>query len=153
MPRKVFLNKSDEPTPPAQQPARPPVPAKPSAIPPTVQTKPTPPTKPKPPPKKPKPNTELANKTKDLDAANANNSPPRTENRDNVANNLAGGLQDLDILKYIEQEEKSLDAQLNLFEWIDWWMWFEKAVSYLKYWFRPLMLFELLCDLNGEKYI
>ncbi|KAG8198107.1 hypothetical protein JTE90_020930 [Oedothorax gibbosus] len=108
-PRKVFLNKTDEPTP---QTTRPPVPAKPTAITPTApQTKPIPPTKPKPPPKKPKPNSDNKSTT-DLDVANANNLQPSTEN---VAN-LAGDLQDLDILKYIENEEKAIDAQLNLFE-------------------------------------
>lgn len=115
-PRKVFLNKSD--TPPQDQnqkplpPVRPPVPAKPSM--PVSSSKPAPPPKPKPPPKKPKPTMQKENKTQDLDAANANE-PGETENM-NMVSGLAGDLKELDILKYIEQEEKSVDAQLNLFD-------------------------------------
>ncbi|GIX86817.1 HCLS1-binding protein 3 [Caerostris extrusa] len=117
MPRKVFLNK-DSTASENQKPkpaARPPVPAKPtkpSAA--ANQAKPTPPPKPKPPPKKPKPNIQTENKTQDLDAANANE-PGKTENM-NTVSGLADDLKELDILKYIEQEEKSLDAQLNLFD-------------------------------------
>ncbi|CAL1287088.1 unnamed protein product [Larinioides sclopetarius] len=115
MPRKVFLNKPSVSTEEQKQkpepPVRPPVPAKPA----TVQAKPAPPPKPKPPPKKPKPNAQTAqNNTKDLDAANANE-PGKTENM-NTVSELSEDLKELDILKYIEQEEKSLDAQLNLFD-------------------------------------
>ncbi|XP_055948061.1 HCLS1-binding protein 3-like [Argiope bruennichi] len=108
-PRKVFLNKANESTEEQRQkpelPVRPPVPAKPT----TVQTKPAPPPKPKPPPKKPKPNVQTTrNTTNDLDAANAN--------EPGNLNTATEDLKELDILKYIEQEEKSLDAQLNLFD-------------------------------------
>ncbi|GIY35637.1 HCLS1-binding protein 3 [Caerostris darwini] len=117
MPRKVFLNK-DSIASENQKPkpaARPPVPAKPTKpSAPATQAKPTPPPKPKPPPKKPKPNLQTENKTQDLDAANANE-PGKTENM-NTVSGLADDLKELDILKYIEQEEKSLDAQLNLFD-------------------------------------
>ncbi|GBL77516.1 HCLS1-binding protein 3 [Araneus ventricosus] len=115
MPRKVFLNKASVSTEEQKQkpepPVRPPVPAKPAI----VQAKPAPPPKPKPPPKKPKPNAETTqNNTKDLDTANANE-PGKTENM-NTVSELSEDLKELDILKYIEQEEKSLDAQLNLFD-------------------------------------
>ncbi|GFU24175.1 hypothetical protein TNCV_2007601 [Trichonephila clavipes] len=114
-PRKVFLNKSDTPSQDQNQkpqpPVRPPVPAKPSM---PKSSKPAPPPKPKPPPKKPKPTIQKENKTEDLDAANANE-PGETENM-NTVSGLAEDLKELDILKYIEQEEKSVDAQLNLFD-------------------------------------
>ncbi|GFY43110.1 HCLS1-binding protein 3 [Trichonephila inaurata madagascariensis] len=114
-PRKVFLNKNDTPSQDQNQkpqpPVRPPVPAKPSM---PVSSKPAPPPKPKPPPKKPKPTIQKENKTEDLDAANANE-PGETENM-NTVSGLAEDLKELDILKYIEQEEKSVDAQLNLFD-------------------------------------
>ncbi|GFT48911.1 HCLS1-binding protein 3 [Nephila pilipes] len=115
-PRKVFLNKSDAPPQDQNQkpqpPVRPPVPAKPSIS--ASSSKPAPLPKPKPPPKKPKPTMRKENNVQDLDAANANE-PGKTENM-NTVSGLAGDLKELDIIKYIEQEEKSIDAQLNLFD-------------------------------------
>ncbi|KFM70189.1 HCLS1-binding protein 3, partial [Stegodyphus mimosarum] len=102
LPRNVFMNK-------------PQVPSKPSVA--TAgAAKPAPPPKPKPPPPtKPKP-AILKNHTdvQGLDAANANE-PEKMENL-NTVSDLANDLNKLDILKYIEQESKTLEAKPSLFD-------------------------------------
>ncbi|XP_015928911.2 HCLS1-binding protein 3 [Parasteatoda tepidariorum] len=101
LPRKVFLNKNEnvsKPKPPVTSP-------KPSV----GGMKPKPPLKPKPPPKTSK-RSETG--SADLDSENAN----KAESIDNSSSSITDGLKELDIIKYIEQEEKSLVSNLSLFD-------------------------------------
>lgn len=110
MPRKVFLTKPEVPSKPirsstAQSVSR-------TAKPP-VSAKPVLPPKPKPPVKAAKPT--IRKNSKDLDAVNANESPRILENQ-NTMSTVADDLNKLDILKYIEQEQKTLEAEPSLFD-------------------------------------
>lgn len=108
MPRKVFLKKtevlsktavSSQDLPKSTKP--PPISAKPAVLP-----------KPKPPIKGPKP--ALPKDTKDLDVINANK-PEKAQN-ENTVSSVAEDLNRLDILKYIEQEQKTFEAEPSLFD-------------------------------------
>lgn len=110
MPRKVFLTKPEVPSKPirsstAQSVSR-------TAKPP-VSAKPVLPPKPKPPVKAAKPT--IRKNSKGLDAVNANESPRILENQ-NTMSTVADDLNKLDILKYIEQEQKTLEAEPSLFD-------------------------------------
>lgn len=100
-PRKVFLTKPEVPTKPVltnqevNKSAKPPVSAKPAL-----------PKKPKPPPK-----PTIQKDTKDLDVINANEPPKLT-----TVSSITDDLNKLDILKYIEQEQKALDSEPSLFD-------------------------------------
>lgn len=111
MPRKVFLTKPEVPSKPIMSSTSQDVPK--STKPPPISAKPVLPPKPKPPPKAPKP--ALNKNPKDLDALNANKPVNVSENQNSVSN-LTDDLNRLDILKYIEQEQKTLDAEPSLFD-------------------------------------
>ncbi|XP_054712819.1 HCLS1-binding protein 3-like [Uloborus diversus] len=111
MPRKVFLDKPQVPS----KPAPPPVATR-SKAPPPVQAKPTLAPKPKPPPLRPKPGNLVKSKdAKALDVANANDSETNSSNL-NSGSDLTNDLNQFDILKYIEQEEKILESEASLFD-------------------------------------